>query len=162
MKKIFLSTGLFLFGITAFSQAIKENGTIYINHPYIDVINNSVKYYLAKDDAANMKIYADTAKWWVSGMDKAIKIAEAIKMWDTDFDYFDSIKVTVDGYPDYLHYIDKDAKVVQSWWHWAGKSKKTKEWVKVDYVQFDTFNKDGKIYFEGIYGDWSKMAKEKM
>jgi len=160
MKKITLSIiCLFFIGITAFSQAIKENGTIYINHPYIDVINNSVKYYLAKDDASNMKIYADTAKWWASGMEKSIPIKDAMKMWDTDFDYYDSIKVTVTGYPDYLHYVDMDAKVVQSWWTWAGKSKKTGAWVKVPYVQFDSFNKDGKIDFEGIYGDWSKMVK---
>ncbi len=159
MKQIILSMSLFLFGINVFSQAMKENGTIYINHPYIDVINNSLTYYMAKDDAANLKIYADTAKWWVSGMVKPIGIKEAVKMWDTDFDYYDSIKIKPVGYPDYLHYVDQDAKVVQSWWKWSGKSKKTKEWVKVDYVQFDNFNKDGKIDFESIYGDWSKMVK---
>ena len=160
MKKITLFIiCLFFIGITAFSQAIKENGTIYINHPYIDAVNNTVKAYLAKDDATNMKIYADTAKWWVSGMEKSISIKDAIKMWDTDFDYYDSIKITVTGYPDYLHYVDQDAKVVQSWWTWAGKSKKTGQWVKVPYVAFDSFNKDGKIDFEGIYGDWSKMVK---
>jgi hypothetical protein len=162
MKKIILTISLFLFGVTAFSQAMKENGTIYINHPYIDVINNSVKYYLAKDDAANMKIYADTAKWWASNMDKPIGIKDAIKMWDTDFDYYDSVGVKVVGYPDYLHYIDHDSKIVQSWWQWYGKSKKTGAWVKVDYVQFDDFNKDGKIDWEGIYGDWSKMVKDNM
>jgi hypothetical protein len=160
MKKIILSISLFLVGAVAFSQAIKENGTIYINHPYIDIINNSVKAYLTKDDAANKKIYSDTATWWASGMPKPIKIADAIKMWDTDFDYYDSIKITPVGYPDYLHYIDQDAKVVQSWWRWSGKSKKTGEWIKVDIAQFDNFNKDGKIDFEGLYGDFSKMVKE--
>ena len=146
-------------GVTAFSQEMKENGTIYITHPYIDVVNKTVAAYLAKDDAANLKFYADTARWWASGMSKPMEIKAAVKEWDSDFDYYDSISIKVVGYPDYLHYIDQDAKVVQSWWRWSGKSKKTGVWVQVDYVQFDNFNKDGKIDFESIYGDWSKMIK---
>ena len=90
-------------------------------------------------------------------MAKPINIKEAVKSWDTDFTYYDSIAIKVVGYPDFLHYKDMDAKVVQSWWAWSGKSKRTKVWVTVDFVQFDSFNKDGKIDFEGIYGDWSKM-----
>jgi hypothetical protein len=160
MRKIILSTGFFLFAIAAFSQKEEKNGTIYIKHPYIDVVNNTTKAYLAKDEAANKTYYADTAKWWVSGLPKSIPIAEAFKMWRSDFDYYDSVKVKTIGYPDYLHYVDEDAKVVQSWWRWSGKSKKTGEKVIIDYVQFDTFNKDGKITNEGIYGDFSKMVKE--
>src|ERR1700728_523569 len=129
MKKIILSISLFLFGMAAFSQTIKENGTIYVNHPYIDTINNSAKYYLTRDTAANRKIYSDTATLWASGMTKPMGISAAIKMWASDFDYFDSIKLVPVGYPDYLHYIDGDAKIVQSWWKWSGKSKKTDTWV---------------------------------
>jgi hypothetical protein len=160
MKSITLTAALFLVGITCFSQGTKTNGTIYIKHPYIDVVNSAVKAYLAKDDAANKKIYADTAKFWASGMEKSIPIADAIKMWDTDFDYYDSITIKTVGYPDYLHYDDQDAKTVQSWGKWSGKSKKTGEVVKIDFVQFDLFNKDGKIVEEGLYGDFSKMVKE--
>jgi hypothetical protein len=160
MRKIILTAGLFLFGFTCFSQATKENGTIYIHHPYIDVVNKSMNAYLKKDVATNTKIFADTATLWVSCMDKPMPIAEGIKMWVTDFDYYDSIKVLKVGYPDYLHYIDKDQKYVQSWWQWVGTSKKTGEVVKIDFVQFDKFNKAGKIGSEGIYGDFSKMVKE--
>ena len=123
-------------------------------------MNNATKAYLAKDDAANRKIYADTAKFWASGMEKSMPIADAIKMWDTDFDYYDSIKVKTVGYPDYLHYIDHDSKTVQSWWQWSGKSRKTGAVVTVNFVQFDDFNKDGKIVFETSYGDFSKMVKD--
>jgi hypothetical protein len=160
MKSIILSTALFLFAIAGFSQQEKKNGTIYIRHPYIDVVNNSAKAYLAKDDAANRQIYSDTAKWWISGLEKPISIADAIKSWDSDFDYYDNIKVTQVGYPDYLHYIDKDSKYVQSWWKWSGKSKKTGETVTVPFVQFDEFNNAGKIVNEGLYGDFSKVVKE--
>lgn len=74
MKKVILSIGLFLFGITAFCQQEETNGTIYIKHPYIDVVNNTTKAYEAQDwDAkhhllrhckvvviGNGKIYSDS------------------------------------------------------------------------------------------------------
>ena len=160
MRKIILSTVLFLFAIAAFSQKEEKNGTIYIKHHYIDVVNNTTKAYLAKDEAANKTYYADTARFWISGMPKWIKIDEAFKMWKSDFDFYDSIKVTTVGYPDYLHYLDQDTKTVQSWWRWSGRSKKTGEKVVIDYVQFDNFNNAGKITEESIYGDFSKMVKE--
>lgn len=160
MKKIIVTSALFLFGVAAFSQKEEKNGTIYIKHPYIDVVNNATKAYLAKDDATNRQIFSDTAKWWSSGMDKPAKIEDAIKMWDKDFDYYDDIKVTQVGYPDYLHYVKDDSKYVQSWWKWSGKSKKTGETVTVDFVQFDEFNNAGKIVREGLYGDFSKVVED--
>ena len=160
MKRTILTfINLFLFGIACFSQ--EKNGTIYIKHPNIDAVNNAMAAYLVKDDATNMQIYSDTAKYWTSsGMEKPMPINEAIKTWDTDFDYYDSIKVKSFGYPDYLEYTKDDGKTVQSWWQWSGKSKKTGEVVKINFVQFDDFNKDGKIVFESNYGDWSKLIKE--
>ncbi|NDP26942.1 MAG: hypothetical protein GZ087_05875 [Flavobacterium sp.] len=159
-KKIILTSCLFFLGIAAFSQKEEKNGTIYIKHPYIDVVNKSAKAYLEKDDATNKKIFADTATFWVSGMTKRVKIEEAIKMWNSDFDFYSDIQQTQVGYPDFLHYMDKDQKYVQSWWKWSGKSKKTGEMITVNFVQFDLFNKDGKIANESIYGDFSKMVKE--
>lgn len=156
MKKIILSVSLILMGIACFSQE-EKNGTIYIKHPYIDVVNKSAAAYLAKDIAANSKIFSDTAHFWASGMTKRVPIADALKMWAGDFNFYDSITLTPVGYPDYLAYKKEDAKIVQSWWTWSGKSKKTGETLKVAATQFDDFNKDGKIVFESIYGDFSKM-----
>jgi len=154
-----LAAGLLLLAFAGYSQE-ERNGDIYIKHPYIDVVNKSVKAYLDRDIATNTKIFADTARFWVTGMTKPIPIADAFKMWSADFNYFDSIRVKVVGYPDYLAYKDHDTKVVQSWWTWYGKSKKTGETIRVDFVQFDDFNKDGKIGFESLYGDFSKMMNE--
>lgn len=159
MKKILITAGLFLLGITAFCQQ-EENGTIYIKHPNIDVVNASTKAYLAKDMASLQSIYSDTAKWWSSGMEKFIPIADAMKMWMTDFDYYDNIDQSAQGYPDYLEYKKDNAKYVQSWWTWSGKSKKTGEVLKIPMVVFDEFNNDGKIVREAIYGDFSKMVKQ--
>ena len=160
MRTIILIGFLFFSAAKGFSQAPVENGIIYITHPYIDVVNKSIKAYLEKDMATNTEIFADTAKFWVSGMEKPIPIADAFKEWATDFDYYDSITVKPFGYPDYLAYEKENAKVVQSWWRWTGKSKKTGETIKIDFVQFDDFNSAGKIERELIYGDFSKIVKE--
>lgn len=156
MKKILLSSTLCLLVLAAISQE-KRNGDIYMEHPYINVVYNSVKAYLNKDIATNTNIFSDTAHFWGSGMTKRIPIAEALKNWAADFNFYDSIALVKVGYPDYLAYKDQDAKIVQSWWTWKGKSKKTGEWLSIPSVQFDDFNKDGKIVFESIYGDFSKM-----
>ena len=156
MKRIIVTLSLFLIGIAAFSQQ-EENGTIYIKHPYIDVVNNATKAYLAKDLATLKTIYSDTAKWWASGMEKFIPIADAMKSWIGDFDKYDDIKQTPVGYPDYLHYIKDNSMIVQSWWNWSVKSKKTGKVMTAPMVVFDEFNADGKIVREYIYGDFSKM-----
>jgi hypothetical protein len=159
MRKFLFSAVLSLAASIAFSQNMSENGIIYITHPYIDVVNKSVQAYRDKDIATNTKLFADTAKFWVSGMAKQVPIADALKDWTTDFDFYTDIKLTQVGYPDYLHYKDQDQKYVQSWWQWKGKSKKTGEVVTIDFVQFDRFNSAGKIDSEALYGDFSKLVK---
>jgi len=159
MRKIILTACFLLLLTSGFSQAPKENGIIYITHPFIDAVNKSVKAYLDRDIATNSNIFADTATFWVSGMEKPIPIAAALKDWASDFDFYTDIKVSTVGYPDYLHYNDKDQKYVQSWWLWTGTSKKTGAVVKIDFVQFDKFNSAGKIESEGIYGDFSRLVK---
>lgn len=158
MRKMMLSLCLFIIGTACYSQE-ERNGDIYIKHPYIEVVNKSNKAYLDRDQAANSKLFADTARFWASGMPKSIPIADALKMWAGDFDYYDSISIKTVGYPDYLAYKDMDTKVVQSWGTWKGKAKKSGAWLRVDFVQFDNFSKEGKIIFEAIYGDFSQMGK---
>jgi hypothetical protein len=161
MKRIMITAGLFLLGLTAFCQQ-EENGTIYIKHPYIDVVNKITNAYEAQDWATLKGLYSDTAKWWISGMEKFVPIADAMTAWKSDFEQFDSVKQVPQGYPDYLHYKKENAQIVQSWWTWTGKSKKTGEAYKIPMVVFDEFNNDGKVVREYIYGDFSKIAKEGM
>jgi hypothetical protein len=159
MRKFTLLSTLLLFCVVGFSQQ-EENGTIYIKHPNIDAVNKTTEAYLSKDWNAEKILYSDTAKWWSSGLKTPIPIADAIKSWATDYDYYDSVKIEKRGYPDYLHYKDQDGKTVQSWWVMSGVSKKTGKKTSVYFVQFDDFNNDGKIVFESIFGDFSKWQKE--
>ena len=159
MKKISLTVIAFtLLILSSFSQ-IKENGKIYITHPNINAVLASNQAYLHNDASANMKYFSDTAKVWMSGMEKPIGIKEAMPMFMSDHEKYDSIQLIQQGYPDYLEYTKNNEKAVQSWWTWSGKSKKTGETTKIPVVQFDNFDKDGKITFESIYGDFSKMEK---
>ncbi len=160
MKKLLTTAALLVISTIAFCQQ-EENGTIYIKHPYIDVVNNAAKAYMAKDEATEKTIYADTARVWISGLEKGISIADAIKGWSGDFDYFDDINLKTFGYPDYLHYKKDDGMTVQSWWTLSGKSKKTGEVIKIPIVIFDDFNTAGKIISVSIFGDLSKWFKEK-
>lgn len=159
MKKILTTAGLFLLGLSAFCQE-EENGTIYISHPDINVVVQANKDYAAGNLSTVSNYYSDTAKWWSSGMEKFVPISEAVKMWQNDYNYFEDISLQPQGYPDFLHYKKGDAKIVQSWWTWTGKSKKSGEIIKVPVVVFDEFNDDGKIVLEYMYGDFSKMAAE--
>ena len=158
MRRIILTLAFLVIFFTGFSQE-EKNGTIYIKHPYIQLVDKANKSYLDNDMSAAKQIYSDTAKFWASGMPKRIPIADAMKMWSGDFTYYDSIRIKTVGYPDYLNYVDGDLKVVQSWGTWSGKSKKTGNALNVDFVQFDTFNNNGKIVFESLYGDFSQMGK---
>lgn len=159
MKKILLTLGIFLIGISAFSQKEEKNGTIYIKHPYITIVEEGVKAYLAKDEATLKTFYADTAQYWISGLDKFVPMADGFKAWWATFEKY-NITITPMGYPDYLHYIKEDARIVQSWWTWTAKPKDGGEAVKVYMVIFQEFNKDGKIIRQSNFGDFSKIQRE--
>lgn len=154
MKKSFVLLAMFIVTFCAFSQS-ETNGTLYIKHPYIDVVDKVQQAYLAQDLGKIKTYYADSAMFWVSGLPEFIPIADAFSMWMNDFKVFDSIKQTPQGYPDYLQYKKEDAKIVQSWWNLSAISKQTGEKITLPIVMFDEFDKDGKITREYIFGDFS-------
>jgi hypothetical protein len=162
MKKSIVTLTLIIIVISGFSQSIKTNGTIYINHPRIEVINNAVKGYLTQNKELWNSCYADSAKFWISGMDmkKWGSKKENLELLDYDFKFFKDIKIKQFGYPDYLEYEKDNDMVAQAWWTWSGISKKTGKKLVVEFVIFSWFNKDGKIIKEATYGDFSKVFKE--
>lgn len=160
MKKLILSLSLFVSVLVTYAQAEKTNGTIYIKHPYIDVVNKSVNAYKTQNVTEWRALYADTAKFSITGIDKVFPMKEQEKYFGLDYKFFTDIKMTPYGYPDYLHYVKDDAKVVQSWWVWSGKSKKTGKEIKILFSMFDWFNSAGKIITEASFGDFTKQLAE--
>ena len=162
MKKLVSTLALSLIVMISFAQAEKTNGTIYVNHPNIEVVKNAVKGYVTQNIELWSSCYADTAKFWISGMDmkKWMTKKENIALLGTDFKFFKDITVKQFGYPDYLVYDQGADKVAQAWWTWTGTSIKTGKKLQIEFVVFSWFNKDGKITQEGTYGDFSKQFAE--
>ncbi|MEI8141901.1 MAG: hypothetical protein WCG90_03435 [Chitinophagia bacterium] len=162
MKKLLLSFIVMLFVTVSFAQKEKKNGTIYINHPYIDIVNKASKAYVNQDLNLWKTYYSDTAKFWVSDINsgKWFPLTESITGLALDYKFYDNVKSTQVGYPDYLQYDKDNSRIVQSWWLWSGISKKTGKELKIYMVQFDTFNTAGKIVKEETYADFSKQMAE--
>ena len=128
MKKL-LFIAFTLIACNAFSQNMQKNGTIYKEHPYIDMVNNSTAMFLKGDWDGYAKLFADTAKFFDAGSPKRYSLADEKKNWADIADKWEQITVTKQGYPDGLQY-DKDPFTVQSWWIVTGVNKKTKKSVK--------------------------------
>jgi hypothetical protein len=151
MKKLLIAV-FTLFACSVFAQGPQKNGTIYKEHPYITIVNNSNDLFLKQDWDGMAKVYADTAKFYDPSSEKGISLADEKKGWADIYNGWEQISVTKQGYPDGLQY-DKDPFTVQSWWVIKAVNKKTKKAVKVYMVMFDEFNKDGKIGREISYYD---------
>lgn len=54
------------FATLSFAQSVKKNGTIYINHPYIDIVNRSVNAYQTQNIALWRTFYTDSVKFGVN------------------------------------------------------------------------------------------------
>ena len=150
MKKI-LIVAFILLSCGVFAQE-QKNGTIYKEHPYITTVNNSMALFLKQDWDGLANLYSDTVKFYDPSTPKPYGLADAKKGWAGIYAGWEQITVTKQGYPDGLQY-DKDPFTVQSWWTITSVNKKTKKTAKVYMVQFDEFNKDGKIAREISYYD---------
>ncbi len=138
------------------AQTMQKNGTIYKEHPYIDVVNKSVDLFLKNDWDGYAKLYADTAKFYDPSSAKRFNLDTVKKSWAYIKNNWDQLTVTKQGYPDGLQY-EKDPFTVQSWWVVTAVNKKTKKTAKFYLVQFDEFNKDGKINLEMSYYDQTPL-----
>ena len=147
-----LLVALVVLSANAFAQKIERNGIIFKEHPYIEVVKKSVNLFAKGDADALYKLYADTAKFFDAPDPKWVPLADAKKTWEMIWNDWDTQAVKQIGYPDALQY-NKAPFTVQSWWEITAMNKKTKKTAKFQLVQFDEFNKDGKIIREGAYYD---------
>jgi hypothetical protein len=151
MKKLLIAVFTMITASTL-AQDMQKNGTLYKEHPYITAVNNSMDLFLKQDWDNMAKLYSDTVKFYDPSSTKPSNLADVKKGWAGIYNAWEQITVTKQGYPDGLQY-DKDPFTVQSWWAISATNKKTKKVAKVFMVQFDEFNKDGKIAREFSYYD---------
>jgi hypothetical protein len=156
MKKLlFILLAAFCF--SAYGQKKVKNGTIYKEHPYIEIVKQLAVLYEKGDADAMAKFYADSAR--VYGMTRYAVDTSKVAQWSVPpsknlsdakagwlqvFDKWEQIKMRPVGPPEGLDHIDSPF-AVQSWWLFTLVNKKTKKIAKVEMVKFDLFNKDGKI-----------------
>ncbi len=143
-----------LLPFVGFSQK-KENGTIYIEHPAIDIVDAFTKAMVKGDTAAMAELMTDDFKAYDAvpstpyskGDDKASYLAMA-SFWFNNLDYY-SIEAMGDSYPDAFEYLkdpsDDNAVTVESWDILKGVHKTTG--VKIDsyFHRSFTLTKGNKI-----------------
>ncbi len=151
MKNLILAIGLF-FTITTFAQ--KKNGTIYIEHPAINTVEDMTKAFVAGDSEKVASYLADDFRAYNGtstnpndkGQDKAA-FSKTAKNWFDTLDYF-SIARSPGAYPDALEYKDdnqKDVIWVQTWEDLKGVHKKTGVKVNMPIHRLFIVNKNNKI-----------------
>lgn len=139
--------------LVAFGQK-KANGTIYVDHPAIAVVENMTKAFVSGDVDKVASYLADDFKAFngVStnssdkGQDKE-SYSKSAKGWADALDYF-SISRTSGAYPDALEYKEsnqKDLVWVQTWESLKGVHKKTGVKVNMPMHRLFVVNKDNKI-----------------
>lgn len=158
MKKLTLVVLLFTMSIS-YAQK-KSNGTVYINHPAIDVVDAYTKTVnsgnLDKLDAFfadDFKAYNSTTdNQYSKGTDKTAFV-KRIKSWRENIDYF-AITPANGAYPDAIEYKDdaqKDVVWVQCWDEVKGVHKKTGVKINMNLHRLFVINKANKIKTIFVY-----------
>lgn len=143
--------------------AVRENGTIFINHENINTVRKMV-YALEFNDVEGMfSHFSDKAQFrnihmpigsWHNMEEERKSVADFLEA-------FEILGIDEQGYPDYLEYGEGNAKVVQSWWKFRLKRKSDDKKIILPMMLLNDFNDEGKIIRESLYYSLSVLqAKE--
>ncbi len=156
MKKLLLAF-LILFVVQGFSQK-KKNGTIYLEHPAIDVVNEMLAAWVEGDSLKVSSYLADdfmqfngaNANKYAKGNTKE-QFLNSMKWWKNNFSYTTEVP-SPGAYPDALEY-DKSDTWVQVWNNLKAINNETG--VKIDMPMHRMFklNADNKINLMLNYTD---------
>lgn len=134
------------------SETIKENGKVFISHPYIVTVRKLMNAFIAKDIDTWASYFTNDAKFSNSFLPygKVLSLEET-KQRISEAYFNDNIEYTIEqyGYPDCIFYAKSNDYVVYSWW----KMTSLKDGKKSVYVFMLThnFDADGKIAYESLY-----------
>ena len=162
MKKSILMVLLMITCIT-YAQK-KSNGTIYVEHPAINTVEDMVQAFVKGDtDKVSSYLAEDFKSYNGTSIDKRDKgedkasFLKGMKFWKDNIDYF-SIKRSAGAYPDALEYKDannKDVVWVQTWEDLKGVHKKTGVKINQPIHRLYVVNKNNKIQTVINYGNSS-------
>lgn len=140
----------------------RTNGTIYNHHENINTVRKMVHAFENDDLETAYSFYTDDARFRNIEMPLGESITlEQSKEGDKKFkENFEITSIDVVGYPDYLNYELRDAKVVQSWWNVYLTRKSDNKKIVIPIMFIHDFNDEGKITFESAYFS-SKLLEQK-
>ncbi|CAH8281611.1 SnoaL-like protein [Mariniflexile fucanivorans] len=142
----------------------KTNGTVYIDHPALTIVEDMTKAFVAGDSTKVASYLADDFKSYNGvgtrtndkGQDKA-SFLSGVKGWNDALDYF-TITRTKGAYPDAIEYKkdnDKDVVWVQTWEDLKGVHKKTGVKINMPVHRLYVVNKNNKIQTSISYNNES-------
>lgn len=131
----------------------KENGKVFISHPYIVTVRKLVNAYAAEDLETMLSFYADNARFgsieyqWDNSVDLETR-KEGIK---TNFEKIKDIHFKQNGYPDCIYYAKNNRYEVYSWWEYSFTYADSGEKVVMPLMLSHSFDDNGKIVGEQAY-----------
>ena len=136
------------------SQRTRENGKVYINHPYIITVRKVMNALVAKNMEEWASYFSPDARF--SSLAMQLTEKQGIEEWKESaaglFLRDDlQIKLAQVGYPDCIFYEKSGQYSVYSWWNMII----VKDNKKIEFLFMVThdFNEDGKIVFTNLYSD---------
>jgi len=144
MKKLTLTLVLFSLGLLAGAQ--EKNGTVFIDHPVLEKVNQLWNAFEQGDQTAFGGLLADSV-WVITNGNRNLITREAaasgLKWWAEEFE---NLKVEADtpAYADALEY-DKGGLWVQDWLRMTGLHTKSGIRLNLPIHNLYSFNEDGKI-----------------
>jgi len=152
MKRIIIAL-LMTFTVIGFAQK-KKNGTIYSEHPAIDVVEAFVKADVAGDTDKALSYLADDVNFWNGNNTnkdakpgKKENYSNRVKWRNENIAHY-SVERTQGAYPDALEYKDgnnDDVVWVQTWDHVKGLHKNSGVKIDLPVHAMWVVNKDNKI-----------------
>ena len=134
------------------SQQTKENGTVYINHPYIVTVRKIMNAFMDRDAEKLGSYFTPEARVSFSSMKKGESMSiEEYKTYLSGRYFRDEVKYKMvqTGYPDCVHYEKNDSYVVYSWWNLLVKLDGKKH--EIPLMLSHDFNGDGEIVHSHVY-----------
>jgi len=142
------------------SQTTRENGKVYINHPYILTVRKSLNAFAAKDMEEWASYFSPKARFSALFNDpnQSIGLEEYWKAVTGKF-FQEGLKFKMEqlGYPDCIYYEQSNQYAVYSWW--TVKVNKNGKKTEFQVMISHDFDKEGKIVRQTDYVSSNHLDK---
>lgn len=144
------------------SALTRENGKVYINHPYIATVRKLVNAYCNEDLQSMLKYYAPDAHFSTmeNQWSESIDLESRKKQIQSNFDRSEDIRLKQIGYPDCIYYAEGNQYTVYSWWEFSFKDSTSGKKYVLPMMLTHNFNDDGKIAFESAFYSTNHFQEE--